>query len=108
MLSENLCPEILCTKYKVKVETGLGHSYDFKDASGNKLRVTGEANLFVQLPGETKRRYLRGLVMSSWTHPTLIIGLEMLRKWDIVSDRFPLPLEREPGVLSVEEQPQGQ
>ena len=43
------------------------------------------------------------LVTSSWTHPTLIIDLEVLWKWGIISVRFPLPLENR--VLSVEEQP---
>ena len=57
--SANFCPEALCSKYNVKVESSFGQSYNFKDASGNQICVIWEANLIIQLPGETRHRYLR-------------------------------------------------
>ena len=65
--------------------------------------MIGEANLFVILPGQSGKKFLRVLVTRSWTHNTLIMGLPTLKQWGIVSKDFPLPKQSGEEVLNIPE-----
>ena len=73
--TNNFCGESLESRVIAKISTFPGRSYNYRDATGNPILIIGEANLFVTLPSENKKRLLHVLVTSIWDNNTILIGI---------------------------------
>ena len=77
----------LCMRKKLKIVPTT--SLKIIDAGGKTLPICGYATIYAELPQIQKRRRMRAAVLDAEDTHEILVSLEYLKRWDLVTSDFP-------------------
>ena len=100
--ANNFSAASLIRRLGAKVTSYPDSSYNYKDLIQNIINVIREARIYDTLPSEKNKQLLNVLVMDSWDNNNVLIDIETLVVWAIISPAFLLPSSPQPGQSQTE------